>query len=110
MKALGVIPARIGSTRLPRKPLIDILGKSLIQRTYESSKASKEVQDIVVATDSIEIYNHVKKFGGEVVMTSDKHESGTSRVFEVFDSHKEYDIVVNIQGDHPLLKDMHIQV
>lgn len=106
-KVLGIIPSRIGSMRLPRKPLIDIFGKSLIQRTYESCSKSHLVQDFIVATDSQEIFDHVIGFGGKVMMTGDCS-SGTLRVIEVAQKFSDYDYFLNIQGDHPLLEVEHI--
>lgn len=110
LKTLGIIPARIGSTRLPRKPLADIDGKSLIQRTYESCKKSNLLDTIVVATDSIEIIKHVNAFGGTAVMTNDHHQSGTLRAIEVAERNitNGFDIFVNIQGDNPILEQQHI--
>ncbi len=107
MKVLGIIPARIGSTRLPRKPLIDLLGKSLIQRTYESCQKSLLLSDIVVATDSEEIQQHVISFNGKVVLTQE-HSSGTSRMLEVIKMYPEYDLYLNIQGDNPNVRIEHI--
>lgn len=106
MKVLGVIPARYESTRFPGKPLIDLLGKTMIQRVYE--RASLGVQDVVVATDDRRIYDEVMSFGGKVVMTRSDHSTGTNRCLEAFqiwkeESGREYDIVINIQGDEPLL-------
>ena len=106
-KVLGIIPSRIGSVRLPRKPLADLCGKSLIQRTYESCKKSLLLDDVIVATDSQEIYDHVEAFGGKVEMTGE-HNSGTSRIIEVADRHPEYQNFINIQGDHPILEIQHI--
>lgn len=107
MKTLGIIPSRIGSQRLPKKPLLDICGKSLIQRTYESCKKSLLLDNIIVATDSEEIYNHVINFGGKVEMTKE-HSSGTARMIEVAERQLYYDAYLNIQGDHPLVDIEHI--
>ena len=79
---LGIIPARYASSRFPAKPLADLGGKSMIQRVYEQVKKSKLVADVVVATDHVEIFNHVNKFGGQVCMTKESHASGTDRCFE----------------------------
>lgn len=106
-KILGIIPSRIGSTRLPRKPLADLCGKSLIRRTYESCKQSLLLDEVIVATDSKEIYDHVEDFGGKVEMTGE-HFSGTLRMIEVADRHPGYQGYLNIQGDHPILKTGHI--
>jgi 3-deoxy-manno-octulosonate cytidylyltransferase (CMP-KDO synthetase) len=101
---LGVIPARYASSRFPGKPLVDILGKSMIQRVYEQAKKSSKLTDVVVATDDERISAHVKSFGGQVVMTEPKHPSGTDRCFEALKkSGKEYTYIINIQGDEPFI-------
>jgi 3-deoxy-manno-octulosonate cytidylyltransferase (CMP-KDO synthetase) len=97
-----VIPARLQSSRLPRKVLLDICGKSLIERVYRKVEDAKKVQKIIVATDSDEVFREVKKFGGSVMMTSPDHKSGTDRVAEIV-KHLEVDFVVNVQGDEPLI-------
>ncbi len=104
-KVLGIIPARLNSTRLPRKMLQDICGKPMIQWTYESVKKAKILDAVVVATDSIEIADAVKAVGGMVLMTSSKPKNGTERVAEaarLFNGFKP-DIVINIQGDEPMM-------
>ena len=102
---LGIIPARYASTRFPAKPLADLGGKSMIQRVYEQVKKSKLVSEVVVATDHPEILNHVNKFGGNVCMTKESHASGTDRCFEVLSlQKKEYNYVINIQGDEPFIQ------
>lgn len=106
MNVLGIIPARYGSSRLEGKPLLDIEGKSMIQRVYEQAK--KLLEHVVVATDDERIVEAVEKFGGKVVMTSQDHNTGTNRcmeAFEVFSSKTDikFDVIVNIQGDEPLL-------
>ncbi len=106
MKALGIIPARYGSTRLEGKPLVDIEGKPMIQWVYES--ALQALDKVVVATDDQRIFSVVNSFGGEVVMTSPDHTTGTNRCIETLDIVKTKDndvpdIVINIQGDEPLL-------
>ena len=105
MKVLGVIPARYASTRFPGKPLIDIQGKSMIQRVYEQAMKAKSLSKVIVATDDERIFNHVKSFNGEVMMTSDGHQSGTDRCAEVINqlSSVAFDAVVNIQGDEPFI-------
>lgn len=104
MKVLGIIPSRFASTRFPGKPLAMIDGISMIQRVYEQSKKSSSLQKVIVATDDDRIYNHVKDFGGEVVMTSTDHPSGTDRCAEVLSKEKEkWDAVINIQGDEPFI-------
>ncbi len=106
MKTLGIIPARYNSTRFPGKPLVDIAGKTMIQRVFE--QASKAYKNVIVATDDERIFDKVKTFGGEVVMTSKNHLNGTGRCFEAMQiyskkTNSDFDIVVNIQGDEPLV-------
>lgn len=106
MRVIGVIPARFGSTRFPGKPLADIMGKTLIQRTYENAKKCTLLQDLVVATDDKRIFDHVKGFGGHVVMTSEDCPTGTDRLAEVLKNDRKYEqseIIINIQGDEPCL-------
>jgi 3-deoxy-manno-octulosonate cytidylyltransferase (CMP-KDO synthetase) len=108
MKFIGIIPARYASTRFPGKPLADMKGKPMIQRVYE--RASKALDDIIVATDDGRIYDAVKAFGGKVVMTSDKHRSGTDRCEEAFvKSGSDADVIINIQGDEPFIKATQIE-
>ncbi len=135
MRVLGIIPARYASTRFPAKPLVDIKGKSMIQRVYEQAKQAESLAKVVVATDDKRIFDHVKSFSGEVVMTSLKHKSGTDRCAEVvamlnleaitesfdtdnpivfygFNPKKErvtFDAVVNIQGDEPFIDPLQIE-
>src|SRR5690349_10199314 len=102
---LGVIPARYASTRFPAKPLVDLGGKSMIQRVYEQVKKSKLVKNVVVATDHSEIFDHVKNFGGDVCMTKENHASGTDRCYETLTlQQNEYSYVINIQGDEPFIQ------
>ncbi len=103
MKVAAFIPARFGSTRLDGKPLADIVGKPMIQWVYERAMASRLVDDVVVATDDERVVDAVKAFGGAVVMTSPEHISGTDRVGEAAAASKA-DIIVNIQGDEPLIE------
>ncbi|HPE64857.1 MAG TPA: 3-deoxy-manno-octulosonate cytidylyltransferase [Synergistales bacterium] len=102
MNILGVIPARYASTRLPGKPLADICGKTLIRRVYERAALSPLLDRLVVATDDERILEEVRSFGGEAVLTSSDHPNGTCRVAEAAEKY-EGDIVLNIQGDEPLL-------
>ena len=104
MKVLGIIPSRYESSRFPGKPLVDLRGKSMIQRVYEQAKKCAAFTTVVVATDDQRIFDHVKNFGGEVVMTNANHNSGTERCGEVIESYNDNDIVVNIQGDEPLIR------
>ena len=103
MKVLAVIPARYASTRFPGKPLVDIKGKTMIQRVYEQVTQANWVTKVVVATDDERIFQHVKSFGGEVKMTAENHQSGTDRCAEVSLQFTDYEIVVNVQGDEPFL-------
>lgn len=104
MKILGIIPARYASTRFPGKPLADINGKSMIRRVYEQAKKCKMLAAVVIATDDTRIETAVKNFNGEVVMTSDKHESGTDRCYEaMIKSGDKFGAVINIQGDEPFI-------
>lgn len=102
MKVMGVIPARYHSTRLPAKALADILGKPMVQRVYEIAQRATVLNEVMVATDDERIAAAVRGFGGNVAMTDPAHASGTDRAAEVAAS-SEAEIVVNIQGDEPLL-------
>ncbi len=106
MKVFGIIPARYGSTRLPAKILADIEGKTMIQRVYERARRSPSLNRLVVATDDDRIYDRVRSFGGEALMTSPAHPSGTDRVAEAARGlgAGEADVIVNIQGDQPLFE------
>ena len=102
MKVLAIIPARYASTRFPAKPLALLGGKPIVQRVYE--QVSKVVERVVVATDDERIYDTVVSFGGEVVMTSPKHKSGTDRCAEAYEKlGYEANIVINVQGDEPFV-------
>ncbi|NLC68157.1 MAG: 3-deoxy-manno-octulosonate cytidylyltransferase [Clostridiaceae bacterium] len=101
-KVIGVIPARYGSTRLEGKPLKDICGKPMIQHVYERASEAKTIEKVIVATDDLRILEAVKAFGGEAVMTSVEHKTGTDRIAEVVRD-IDTEIVVNIQGDEPLI-------
>ncbi len=104
MKIIGIIPARYASTRFPGKPLIDIQGKSMIQRVYEQAKLAKSLTKVVVATDDSRIAEHVLGFGGEVVITKAEHPSGTDRCYEALElSGGGFDYIINIQGDEPFI-------
>jgi len=108
MKFLGIIPARYASTRFPGKPLADIGGKMMIQRVYEQVKTC--LDDVWVATDDERIAAAVRGFGGQVVMTSDQHRSGTDRCLEAMQSIKgDYEVIINIQGDEPFIQPAQVQ-
>lgn len=101
---IGIIPARYASTRFPGKPLIEIEGKTMIQRVYEQASKSAALDMIVVATDDIRIANHVRSFKGNVVLTDASHESGTDRCWDAFKQvNGDFDYVINIQGDEPFI-------
>ena len=102
MKVLAIIPARYASTRFPAKPLALLGGQPIVQRVYE--QVSKVVERVVVATDDERIYDAVISFGGEVVMTSPNHKSGTDRCAEAYEKlGYEADIIINVQGDEPFV-------
>jgi 3-deoxy-manno-octulosonate cytidylyltransferase (CMP-KDO synthetase) len=102
VRVVGVIPARYASTRLPGKPLQEILGKPMVQHVYERAARSKTLGEVIVATDDERIATAVKGFGGRAVLTSADHATGTDRVAEVARG-LEVEIVVNIQGDEPFV-------
>ena len=102
MRIIGIIPARYGSTRLEGKPLKDICGKPMIQLVYEAAQGAKLLNEVYVATDDARIVAAVEQFGGNVRMTSPDHKTGTDRIAEVAKA-IDAEIVVNIQGDEPLL-------
>jgi len=103
MKSIGIIPARYASTRFPGKPLVDLKGKSMIRRVYEQCQKARLLDKVIVATDDERIYEHVGSFGGQVCMTSSEHSTGTSRCAEVAAQHLDAEIIVNIQGDEPII-------
>ena len=102
MKIVGIIPARYGSTRLAGKPLKDICGKPMIQHVYEAAQGARFLDEVYVATDDQRIVDAVAHFGGNVCMTSPDHKTGTDRIAEVAAT-LAADIVVNLQGDEPLV-------
>jgi 3-deoxy-manno-octulosonate cytidylyltransferase (CMP-KDO synthetase) len=103
MSAIVLIPARYASTRFPGKPLALLKGLPIIQHVYQNSMNSRLADDVVVATDSETIFEKVLSFGGKAVMTAGDHVSGTDRIAEVARS-MDYDIIVNVQGDEPLIQ------
>ena len=103
MKVLCIIPARYASTRFPGKPLRDIAGKPMIVRVYERTTQAKRVQDVVVATDDERIRTAVEEHGGRAVMTRIDHATGTDRLAEVAEKMTDYDLIINVQGDEPLI-------
>ncbi len=102
MRITAIIPARFASTRFPGKPLVKIAGKTMIERVYERVDSSATINRVIVATDDRRIFQAVTAFGGEAWMTREDHASGTDRLAEV--AHElEADLVVNVQGDEPLI-------
>ena len=114
MKILGIIPARYESSRFPGKPLTIIDGISMIQRVYEQTQKTSSITELIVATDDERIFNAVKSFGGNVLMTSTQHESGTERCAEIVQhlrkENKHFDIIINIQGDEPFIEPAQIDL
>lgn len=107
-KFICIIPARYASTRFPGKPLAILGGKTVIQRVYE--QVSKVIHDVYVATDDQRIFNQVEEFGGNVVMTSSNHRSGTDRIEEALQHiGGQWDVVLNVQGDEPFIQPSQIE-
>ena len=110
MKFIGIIPARYGSTRFPGKPLAEICGKLMIERVYLQAKQVKEFDEVYVATDDERIFDHVESFGGQAIMTSVAHRSGTDRIEEAVEIiGTAYDVIINLQGDEPFVRPSHIE-
>jgi len=107
MKAIAVIPARLASTRLPRKMLREIAGKPLIGVVYEAVRSSPLLADVIIATDSEEISDVCRKHGWKAEMTSPTHRSGTERVHEI-SGRVAADVYINVQGDEPMTRPEHI--
>ena len=102
-KAVGIIPARWGSTRFPGKPLHLIAGKPLLRHVWEGCRRAKSLDAVIIATDDMRIANAAFGWGAEVALTSTKHRSGTDRIAEVANNAKAFSYIVNIQGDEPLI-------
>jgi 3-deoxy-manno-octulosonate cytidylyltransferase (CMP-KDO synthetase) len=102
LQAVAVIPARYASSRFPGKPLAEIDGRSMIEHVYRRASACQALSRVIVATDDMRVADAVKRFGGEVRLTRDDHQSGTDRIAEVAAT-LDCDIVVNVQGDEPLI-------
>ena len=113
LRVAGIIPARYASTRFPGKPLAMISGMSMIERVYKQGSACSLINTVVVATDDQRISEHVKSFGGRVIMTSSNHQSGTDRIGETLNilsaAGEKFDIAVNIQGDEPFIQPAQIE-
>lgn len=111
MRSIGIIPARYASSRFPGKPLADINGKPMIQRVYEQAKKATALHHVLVATDDERIAEVVSGFGGDVIMTSPDHPSGTDRCLEALQKQEfAFDVVVNIQGDEPFISPSQIDL
>ncbi len=111
MRFLGIIPVRYRSTRFPGKPLVDIAGKTMLQRVYEQVRKCKELHHVLIATDDEIIFQHAQSIGADVVMTSTHHQSGTDRCYEAFTlTNENYDVVINIQGDEPFISPEQIRL
>ena len=110
-QVLGIVPARLASTRLPNKPLYPLLGRPLIEWVWRRVEAMSVLDRAVVATDSEEVANVCRALGAPVEMTSPDHPSGTDRVAEVADrpEYRDFEYIANVQGDEPLLKEAHLR-
>ena len=104
MNVLCVIPARYASTRLPGKPLLDIAGKPMIVRVYERASQAHRTTATIVATDDERIKSAVESHGGQAVMTRADHPTGTDRLAEVAGKYPDVDVIINVQGDEPLIE------
>ena len=109
MKVLGLIPTRLNSTRLPQKALLPINKIPLVIHTYKRAKLSKKISDVYIFCDDQKIKSTAKKFGAKVLVTSKNHKNGTERINEAYKKlKKKYDLIVDIQGDEPLISPYHI--
>jgi 3-deoxy-manno-octulosonate cytidylyltransferase (CMP-KDO synthetase) len=102
MKNIVIIPARLGSSRLPRKVILDICGKPMVQHVYEASKKARNIDEVYIATDSKEVEDICKAFTSNIIMTSQNHESGTDRLAEAVEN-IDAENIINVQGDEPLI-------
>ena len=107
-KTIAVIPARYESVRLPGKPLIELAGKTIIQRVYEQVSKAELVDEVIIATDDERILDHAKSFGARAEMTSADHQSGTDRIAELAKKNNDWDVIVNVQGDEPFIEPANI--
>jgi 3-deoxy-manno-octulosonate cytidylyltransferase (CMP-KDO synthetase) len=103
MKKIAVIPARLESTRLKKKLLLELDGKSIVQNTYEKAAKAKLLDEVWIATDSQELVDHCKNFTDNVMLTSDQHQSGSDRVAEMAEKNPDWDLLINVQGDEPFV-------
>lgn len=110
-RVIGLIPTRLNSTRLPQKALLEIENIPLVVHTYKRSQLSKLIDELYICCDDKKIYNKVKKFGAKCIMTSTHHNNGTERIYEAYkkiSKSKKFDLVIDIQGDEPLISPYHI--
>lgn len=111
MRFLGIIPVRYKSSRFPGKPLVNIAGKTMLQRVYEQAKKCSQLDHLVIATDDELIYQHAQSLGADVIMTSPHHPSGTDRCFEAYTKlNQNFDVIINIQGDEPFISPQQISL
>lgn len=103
MKFVCIIPSRYASTRLPGKPLCDIAGKPMVQRVYEQARKAEKLESVVVAVDNPRVYDTVVSFGGQAIMTREDHANGTDRLAEAVEHFPDADVIINVQGDEPLI-------
>jgi 3-deoxy-manno-octulosonate cytidylyltransferase (CMP-KDO synthetase) len=109
MKAIGLIPTRLNSTRLPQKALLPINGLPLIIHTYRRCKLAKQLDDVIICCDDKKILNIAKKYKAKAILTSANHTNGTERIFEGYLNQKrKFDLIIDIQGDEPLISPNHI--
>jgi 3-deoxy-manno-octulosonate cytidylyltransferase (CMP-KDO synthetase) len=107
MKAIAIIPARLASTRLPRKVLREVAGVPMVGRVYAAARAANGLADVLIATDSDEVFSLCRERGWNACMTSVRHRSGTERVHEVAQA-MAADVYINVQGDEPLARPEHL--
>ncbi len=109
IKVLGLIPSRLGSQRLPQKALLPINNLPLVIHTYRRAKLSKKLDDVYICCDDNKIMNISKKFNAKSILTSKKNKNGTERIYEAYKKvKKKYDLIIDIQGDEPLISPIHI--
>lgn len=104
MRVVAIIPARYASTRFPAKPLVDIHGKPMVQHVYERTRMASHVDEVIIATDDERILAAAQDFGARAVLTSPRHETGTDRLAEVAADLTDVDLIVNVQGDEPMIE------
>ena len=109
LRTIALIPTRLGSTRLPSKPLLEIQGIPLIIHVYKRTKLSKLLDEVVICCDDKKILDVAKRFNANAILTSKNHTNGTERIYEAFKKlKKKYDLIIDVQGDEPLINPKHI--